>query len=72
MQEFETHPRWHVRIKNLNRSFGKNKILHNVTLDLERGKINALIGASGSGKSVLVKHLIGLLKVGSGLLSVAL
>ena len=66
MQEFETHPRWHVRIKNLNRSFGKNKILHNVTLDLERGKINALIGASGSGKSVLVKHLIGLLKPDSG------
>jgi phospholipid/cholesterol/gamma-HCH transport system ATP-binding protein len=53
--------RWQIRIRDLNKSFGRQHVLRGVNLDIERGKINIIIGGSGQGKSVLMKHLMGLL-----------
>jgi phospholipid/cholesterol/gamma-HCH transport system ATP-binding protein len=59
-------PRWHVRVRNLRKRFGSNQVLDNVDVDLERGKVNVIIGASGAGKSVLIKHFMVLLRPDSG------
>jgi phospholipid/cholesterol/gamma-HCH transport system ATP-binding protein len=59
-------PRWQIKIRDLNKTFGPQHVLRGVNLDIERGKINIIIGGSGQGKSVLMKHLMGLLKPDSG------
>lgn len=56
----------HIRIRGLYKSFGEHQILKGVDLDLMRGKINIIIGGSGQGKSVLLRHVIGLLKPDKG------
>jgi phospholipid/cholesterol/gamma-HCH transport system ATP-binding protein len=53
--------RWQIRIRDLHKSFGTQHVLRGVNLDIERGKINIIIGGSGQGKSVFMKHLMGLL-----------
>jgi phospholipid/cholesterol/gamma-HCH transport system ATP-binding protein len=53
--------RWQIRIRDLHKSFGVQEVLRGVNLDIERGRINIIIGGSGQGKSVLMKHLMGLL-----------
>ena len=53
--------RWQIRIRDLNKSFGAQHVLRGVSLDIERGKTNIIIGGSGQGKSVLMKHLMGLM-----------
>jgi phospholipid/cholesterol/gamma-HCH transport system ATP-binding protein len=58
--------RFQLRIRNLHKSFGKQHVLRGVDLDIERHKINTIIGGSGQGKSVLCKHLMGLLKPDAG------
>jgi phospholipid/cholesterol/gamma-HCH transport system ATP-binding protein len=58
--------RWQIRIRDLNKSFGLQQVLRGVNLDIARGKINIIIGGSGQGKSVLMKHLMGLLAPDSG------
>ncbi len=55
------HERWQIRIRDLHKSFATQHVLRGVDLDIERGKINIIIGGSGQGKSVLMKHLMGLL-----------
>jgi len=55
-----------IQIKNLNKSFGKNHVLNDFNLDLPYGKTYAVLGKSGSGKSVLIKCIIGLLKPDTG------
>ena len=62
----QPHPRWHVRVRNLQKRFGTNHVLDDVDVDLERGKVNVIIGASGAGKSVLIKHFMVLLRPDSG------
>lgn len=62
----ERHPRWQVRVRNLKKQFGSNLVLDRVNLDIERGKVNVIIGASGAGKSVLIKHFMVLLRPDSG------
>ncbi|MDR1040861.1 MAG: phosphonate ABC transporter ATP-binding protein [Deltaproteobacteria bacterium] len=47
-------------IVNLNKTFGKTKVLADINLKVGRGEMVALIGASGSGKSTLMKHISGL------------
>lgn len=59
-------PRWQIRVRNLNKTFGPQHVLRGVDLDVERGKINIIIGGSGQGKTVLMKHLMGLLKPDDG------
>jgi len=58
--------RWQIRVRGLNKTFGPQHVLRGVDLDIERAKINIIIGGSGQGKSVLMKHLMGLLKPDSG------
>jgi phospholipid/cholesterol/gamma-HCH transport system ATP-binding protein len=58
--------RWQMRICDLHKSFGAQHVLRGVNLDIERGRINIIIGGSGQGKSVLMKHLMGLLAPDSG------
>jgi phospholipid/cholesterol/gamma-HCH transport system ATP-binding protein len=58
--------RWQIRIRDLHKTFGVHHVLRGVDLDIERGKTNIIIGGSGQGKSVLMKHLMGLLKPDSG------
>ncbi len=57
---------WQLRIRDLQKTFGKHHVLRGVDLDIARGKINVIIGGSGQGKSVIMKHLMGLLKPDSG------
>jgi ABC-type sugar transport system ATPase subunit len=49
-----------IEIKNVKKSFGDKTILHDVSLVMETGKCNLIIGSSGSGKTVLLKCLVGL------------
>src|SRR5262249_25715638 len=58
--------RFHIRIRGLEKAFGAHKVLRGVDLDVDRGKINIIIGGSGQGKAVLMKHLMGLLKPDGG------
>ncbi len=55
-----------IEIVDLKKSFNGKKVLDGVNLKIERGKITVIIGRSGEGKSVLLKHIIGLLKPDSG------
>jgi phospholipid/cholesterol/gamma-HCH transport system ATP-binding protein len=57
---------WQIRVRDLRKSFGTQHVLRGVNLDIERRKINIIIGGSGQGKSVLMKHLMGLLAPDSG------
>lgn len=58
--------RFQLRVRNIHKFFGEHHVLRGLNLDIERGKINIVIGGSGAGKSVLMKHLIGLLKPDEG------
>lgn len=51
-----------VEIRGLHQRFGENHVLKGVDLDIYRGETMVLLGGSGGGKSVLVKHLVGLLQ----------
>ena len=55
-----------IKVENLTKSFHGNNILRDINFDLYEGESLAIIGASGSGKSVLLKNIIGLLKPDSG------
>ncbi|EEF57420.1 ABC transporter ATP-binding protein [Pedosphaera parvula] len=55
-----------IEVRNLRKSFGAHKILEGVTFKVESGESVVIIGRSGGGKSVLLKHLIGLLSPDSG------
>lgn len=55
-----------IRIHNLHKSFGSQKVLDGVNLDIEDGKTTAIIGPSGTGKSVLLKIIVGLLEADHG------
>ena len=55
-----------ISIKDLHKAFGKKQILKGVNLDIEQGKSLVVIGGSGTGKSVLIKCIQGLLNPDSG------
>ncbi len=55
-----------IILENISKSFGKQKVLDGLDLTLESKKITFIIGQSGGGKSVLLKHIIGLVKPDSG------
>jgi len=50
-----------IIVENVSKSFGNKKVLHDINVTFEKGKVNLVIGRSGSGKTVLMKCLIGLL-----------
>lgn len=55
-----------IECKNINKTFNHKHILKNVSATFEQGKTNLIIGASGTGKSVLLKTLVGLVHPDSG------
>ena len=55
-----------VQFKNVFKRFGTNQVLNGVNLSIFKGEITTLIGKSGIGKTVLLKHIIGLLEPDSG------
>ncbi len=55
-----------IQIIDLHKTFGTNRVLQGVNLEIKHGETMVVIGRSGSGKSVLIKHLIGLLKPDRG------
>src|SRR6185436_4813208 len=55
-----------ISFRNVSKSFGPKTVLHDVSFDISDGEIFFIIGASGVGKSVLIKHLIGLLRPDAG------
>jgi phospholipid/cholesterol/gamma-HCH transport system ATP-binding protein len=55
-----------IRVVNLDKSFGHQRVLRGVTLDVATAEIMVVIGRSGGGKSVLLKHLLGLLHPDAG------
>ena len=60
-----------VRIKDLKKTFdGKDYVVNGMNLEIPKGKITVIIGFSGTGKSVLLKHILGLMKPTSGSIEV--
>ena len=55
-----------IEIINLCKSFGDHKVLNNLNLNLRTGDTTVIIGRSGCGKSVLLKHIVGILRPDSG------
>ena len=62
----QKHPLYQIRVHKLVKSFNGQRVINELSLDIERGKINIIIGGSGQGKSVTMKHLMGLVKPDSG------
>lgn len=59
-----------IEIKELKKSFGKNEVLKGISMELKRGENLALLGKSGTGKSVLIKCIVQLIKADSGTIKV--
>lgn len=57
-----------IKVKDLHKSFGDLNVLKGVNAEFEKGKTNLIIGQSGSGKTVFLKCLLGLLKPNSGII----
>ena len=55
-----------IEVKNVSLSIKENKILNNINVSFERGKIHGLIGRNGSGKTMLMKCICGFVKCTSG------
>ena len=55
-----------IEVRGLYKSFGKVEVLHNINATFKKGKVNQVIGKSGSGKSVLAKCIVGLLPPDKG------
>jgi len=55
-----------VKITHINKSFGKQQVLHDVSLEIPEGQVLGLLGPNGAGKSTLMKILIGLWKSDQG------
>jgi phospholipid/cholesterol/gamma-HCH transport system ATP-binding protein len=60
-----------LRVENLHKSFGRNCVLRGVNLEIRRGEMVAIVGSSGCGKTVLLKHMIGHLEPERGRVLVA-
>src|SRR4051794_27741906 len=57
-----------IRVENIWKSFRENRdqVLRGVSLEFETGKLTYILGSSGAGKSVLLKHILGLLRPDRG------
>ncbi len=55
-----------IRVENLHKAFGDQRVLQGLTLEVQTGEIMIVIGRSGGGKSVFLKHLLGLLRPDAG------
>jgi phospholipid/cholesterol/gamma-HCH transport system ATP-binding protein len=57
---------WAISIRGLTKSFGSKTVLEDITFDIPKGQVSVMLGPSGTGKSVFLKNLIGLLRPDSG------
>jgi phospholipid/cholesterol/gamma-HCH transport system ATP-binding protein len=55
-----------ISLQHVYKAFGGKKVLHDMSIDVERGESVVIVGGSGSGKSVTIKHIIGLLSPDKG------
>ena len=55
-----------IKLENVTKAFGNKRVLEDLNLEVRRGESVVVIGGSGSGKTVLIKHIIGLLQPDSG------
>ncbi len=55
-----------ISLRSVTKSFGSHTVLRDISFDIPRGQITAVMGPSGTGKSVLLKNIIGLLRPDSG------
>ncbi|KAA3618399.1 MAG: amino acid ABC transporter ATP-binding protein, partial [Flavobacterium sp.] len=55
-----------IHVENIHKSFGEHEVLKGISTVFERGRTNLIIGASGSGKTVLLKCLLGLFQPDDG------
>jgi len=55
-----------IQLKNVYKAFGEKKVLQGFSLDVQEGETMVIIGYSGTGKSVAIKHIVGLLEPDSG------
>ncbi len=55
-----------IRVEGVHKRFGDQHVLKGIDLEIEKGTTRVILGVSGSGKTVLMKHLIGLMKPDSG------
>jgi phospholipid/cholesterol/gamma-HCH transport system ATP-binding protein len=55
-----------IKLKDVFKSFGEQSVLRGISLIIHKGEVTSIIGGSGSGKSVLLKHLVGLITPDSG------
>jgi phospholipid/cholesterol/gamma-HCH transport system ATP-binding protein len=65
MNQNDTSPA--VKLEGVTKSFNDRRVLDNITLEVAQGRGFCLLGRSGTGKSVTLKHIIGLLRPDSGL-----
>ena len=55
-----------IQVQNLSKAFGEKQIIKDISIDFIKGKVNIIIGESGSGKTVLSKLMVGLMEPDSG------
>ncbi len=55
-----------IQIENLCKKFGEAEVLHDISMTLEPGKVYGLVGRNGSGKTMLLKHILGFVHATSG------
>ena len=55
-----------LSLKNINKTYGKEQVLHNISFDIEQGEICGLIGENGAGKTTLMRILLGLIQADKG------
>lgn len=60
-----------IRFEGVTKSFGRDKVLKGITITFPAGKLSYILGSSGAGKSVMLKHILGLLQPDTGLVHVA-
>jgi phospholipid/cholesterol/gamma-HCH transport system ATP-binding protein len=64
--EQRTSPEAIISLRGVTKSFGSHTVLKDITFDVPKGRITAILGPSGTGKSVLLKNIIGLLRPDAG------
>ena len=55
-----------IRLKEIEKKFGKFEVLKNISFNVQPGKITAIVGPNGSGKTTIIKTILGLVKPDSG------
>ena len=55
-----------LEIKDVSKSFGKNKIIDNINLQVKEGEIYGFVGPNGAGKTTTIKMILGLLSIDEG------